>query len=154
MSEIRCASFKDIKSTLEKEECLVVADFHENFSFVVQDEIQSFHWVNKQAAIHLFVYYYVDEDPGKIKNRSLCIISNHQKHDTSVVHTFQKCLIEDIKNAVPAINKVIYFTDGASSQYKNEKNFLNACLHENDFGIAAEWNFFATAHGKNACDGV
>lgn len=31
---------------------------------------------------------------------------------------------------------------------------MNVSLHENDFGIAAEWNFFATAHGKNACDGV
>lgn len=124
VSKIQSASFKEIKSTLTKEECVVVADFAENFSFVVQDEIQSYHWVNKQATIHPFVYYYVDEDSGIVKNRSLCIISNHLKHDTSVVHTFQKHLIEDIKNVVPAIKKVIYFTDGASSQYKNKKNLL------------------------------
>lgn len=27
-------------------------------------------------------------------------------------------------------------------------------LHEEEFGVKAEWNFFATAHGKNACDGL
>lgn len=50
--------------------------------------------------------------------------------------------------------RVIYFTDGSSSQYKNKKNFLNICHHEQDFGLEGEWHFFATAHGKNACDGI
>ena len=26
--------------------------------------------------------------------------------------------------------------------------------HHQDFGLAAEWNFFATSHGKSACDGI
>ena len=26
--------------------------------------------------------------------------------------------------------------------------------HEHDFKISCEWNFFATAHGKNACDAI
>lgn len=154
VSKIQSASFKDLKSTLTKEECVVVADFAENFTFVVQDEIQSYHWVNKQATIHPFVYYYFDEESGLVKNRSLCIISNHRQHNTAVVHTFQKYLIKDIKENVPSVKKVIYFTDGSSSQYKNKKNFMNLCLHEKDFDLEAEWNFFATAHGKNACDGV
>lgn len=154
VSKIQSASFKDMKSTLTKEECVVVADFSENFTFIIQDEIQSFHWITKQATVHPFVYYYLDEDSGLVKNRSLCVISNHLQHNTAVVHTFQRYLIEDIKNNVPAIKKVIYFTDGSSSQYKNKKNFLNLCCHENDFGVPAEWHFFATAHGKNACDGV
>ena len=28
------------------------------------------------------------------------------------------------------------------------------CFHEDDFGISAEWHFYATSHGKGACDGV
>ena len=31
---------------------------------------------------------------------------------------------------------------------------MNLCKHYEDFGIDAEWNFFATSHGKNACDGI
>ena len=26
--------------------------------------------------------------------------------------------------------------------------------HQEDFGLLAEWNFFATSHGKTACDGI
>ena len=49
---------------------------------------------------------------------------------------------------------MIYFSDGAASQYKNYKNFINLCNHTADFGIKAEWHFFATSHGKGPCDGV
>ena len=52
------------------------------------------------------------------------------------------------------LRKLIYFSDGVSSQYKNRKNFSNLCIHKSDFDLDVEWNFFATAHGKNACDGV
>ena len=31
------------------DEIIVQGDFAENYSYVVQDEIQSFHWENKQA---------------------------------------------------------------------------------------------------------
>ena len=27
-------------------------------------------------------------------------------------------------------------------------------MHKNNFGMKAKWHFFATLHGKNACDGV
>ena len=47
-----------------------------------------------------------------------------------------------------------YFSDGAASQYKNRKNFINLCHHEEDFGVHAEWHFFATSHGKGPCDGL
>ena len=35
----------------------------------------------------------------------------------------------------------LYFSDGAASQYKNCKNVVNLCHHEEDFGISAEWHF-------------
>ena len=28
------------------------------------------------------------------------------------------------------------------------KNFVTPCHHEEDFGMPAEWHFFATSHGK------
>lgn len=52
------------------------------------------------------------------------------------------------------INKIIYFSDGASAQYKNKKNFINLCHHEKDFSITAEWHFFPTSHAKGPCDGL
>ena len=49
---------------------------------------------------------------------------------------------------------MIYFSDGCTSQYKNCKNFVNLYHHLSDFGIEALWNFFATSHDTNACDGI
>ena len=52
------------------------------------------------------------------------------------------------------MKKIFYFSDGAASQYKNRKNFINLCHHSTDFSVDAEWHFSATSHGKSACDGV
>ena len=52
------------------------------------------------------------------------------------------------------MSKVFYFSDGCSGQYKNFKNFINLCHHKDDFGLNAEWIFFATSHGKSPCDGI
>ena len=31
---------------------------------------------------------------------------------------------------------------------------MNLCLHKYDFGLNAEWIFFATSHGKSPCDRI
>jgi hypothetical protein len=48
----------------------------------------------------------------------------------------------------------MYFSNGAVSQYKNCKNFLKLCHHAENFHVTAEWNFFATLHGRSPCDGI
>ena len=53
-----------------------------------------------------------------------------------------------------AVRKMVYFSNGAASQYKNRKNFSSLAHHEDDFGVPADWHFFATSHGKGPCDGV
>ena len=45
-------------------------------------------------------------------------------------------------------------SDGAPSQYKNNKTFSNLYYHLHDYGIWAEWHFFATSHGKSPCDRI
>ena len=75
-------------------------------------------------------------------------------HDTITVHAFITRLIEYLKEVKPECKKLIYFSDGAASQYKNYKNFVNLCHHQIDHSIQAEWHFFATSHGKSPCDGL
>ncbi|KAL5491066.1 hypothetical protein EMCRGX_G016283 [Ephydatia muelleri] len=72
------------RESLREGEFFVITDFSENYSFVVQDEIQAFHWNNGSATIHPFVCHYIKED----------------------------------------------------------------------FGVFAEWHFFATSHGKSEGDGA
>ena len=45
------------KLSLGQGEFLILADFSKKFSFVVQDEVQCFHWNNNSATIHPFVCY-------------------------------------------------------------------------------------------------
>ena len=120
---------------------------------MLQDAAQGFHWNNSQATIHPFVIYYKESD--KLKHISYVVISDCLRHDTVAVHLFQRNLIHFLKEKFGTLpQKIYYFSDGAASQYKNRKNFINLCFHEADFGVPAEWHFSATSHGKGACDGV
>jgi len=76
------------------------------------------------------------------------------KHDTTAVHAFLSKVFPYLKSVIPSLEKVSYFSDGAASQYKNYKNFVNLCSHTADCGVPAEWHFFATSHGKSPCDGI
>lgn len=144
---------KDKKLALLQEECIVLLDFAENYSFIVQDAIQGFHWENSQATLHPFVIY-GKNDENEVSTVSICVISDHTTHDTSTVFAFQSTVIPYIKEKFTSVKKLIYFSDGSSAQYKNRKNFVNICHHESDFGLKAEWHFFATSHGKSPCDGI
>ena len=128
------------KATLKTGEFLVTADFSENYSFILQDAAQGFHWNNSQATLHPFVAYtYVDSE--EIHHVSYKVISDCLHHDTVAVHLFQRSYIVLLKELLPAglhPKKIIYFSDGAAPRYKNRKNFLNSCHHKDDFGVKAE----------------
>lgn len=142
----QAAFYASSKANLKVGEFLVTADFSENYSFVLQDTAQGFYWNNSQANVHPFVAYYVKDD--KVCHNSYVKISDCLHHDTIAVYLFQRCFI------FSPVKIPFYFSDGAESQYKNRKNFINLCHHYIDFGITAGWHFSATSHGKGAFDGV
>lgn len=75
---------KDLKQNLPSNEVIVLGDFAENYSFVVQDEVQGMHWNNAQCSLHPIVIYYKND--GETKSHSLCFVSNDLKHDVDFVH--------------------------------------------------------------------
>ena len=78
------------KATLKMGEFLVTADFSENYSFILQDAAQGFHWNNSQATLYPFVTYYLDS--GEVHHVSYVVISDCLHHDTIAVFTFTKNL--------------------------------------------------------------
>lgn len=46
-------------------------DFSDNYSFVLQNEVESFHWNNSQATIYITAMYY--RQTGEIKFKSFVI---------------------------------------------------------------------------------
>ena len=145
VARMQAQYLQEAKKTLKDGEFIVVGDFAENYAFVVQDASQSFHWNNSQATLHPFVIYFVTA--GNLENCSFVVISECNSHDVIAVHLFQTKLVEFLKGKFDAVDRIIYFSDGCAAQYKNCKKFLNLCHHEVDFGIAAEWHFFATWQG-------
>ena len=154
ISKSQADFLKDLKQALKNDEVVVLGDFSEYFTFIVQDSAQGLYFRNKQATIHPFVCYFKDPCSDKLMSSSFVVISDFMKHGTSAVYAFQRKLMSQLKNMVTNLRKVFYFSDGSSAQYKNRNNVTNVWFHFDDFGVDAEWHFFATSHGKSPCDGV
>lgn len=152
ITKSQASYLRSLKETLADDTAIILLDFAENYSFLVQDAIQGYYWDNSQATLHPFAIYHMEE--GELKCTSVVMISDCMKHDTTTVHAFISQLVPFIKEQLPGKHKLIYFSDGAASQYKNHKNLSNLCYHQSDYGLAAEWHFFATSHGKSPCDGL
>lgn len=154
LAKSQAAYLEKLKASLEQGEFIITMDFSENYSFYVQDAVQSQHWSNDQATLHVYVVYY--KKNGFLCHKNFVLVSESVNHDATAVHLYNSKLISFLKEEFNSqdIKKFHYFSDGAGSQYKNRFNFLNLLYHERDFGVQAEWNFFATAHGKGACDGI
>ncbi|KAK3928964.1 Protein translocase subunit, partial [Frankliniella fusca] len=144
--------YRDLKLNLKDGECIVVGDFAENYTPVYQDAIQKIHWSNIQVTLHPFVSYF--RENGEEKCLSFVIISDTEDHQNEEVFTFLHSYIPFLKEHVPNLKHIYYFSDGAASQYKNRKNVTNLRMHFDDFGLTAEWHYFATSHGKGPCDGL
>ena len=124
------------KENLSEDCATVLLDFAENYSFVIQDVTQSFHCNNLQNRLHPIVVYY--KQNGELKCESFCVILDCMLHDTTAVHCFLINVVTKLEHMVNGLKHLIYFSNGASSQYKNFKNLTNLCHHEEDHKFSAE----------------
>ena len=68
------------KESLGSETCIIMLDFAENYQYVLQDEIQSFHCNNSQCIIHPVIIYYKDVS-NFLQEKSFNFIPKDLKHD-------------------------------------------------------------------------
>ena len=97
---------------------IVLGDFAENYQFLVQGELQSYHQGKKYCTLHPLVVYFIDGD-GNIQHNSLCFIFDDNNHDTNFVYKMQRILVDYLKENLPVVHKIFYFSDGCAKQYKN-----------------------------------
>jgi len=55
------------------------------------------------------------------------------QRDILTVQTFLKIVLKHFRGVLARVSHVMFFSDGAVSQYKNHKNFRNLCWHEHDY---------------------
>ena len=65
IEKVQTSYYQDLRDNLLGEKEILVGDFAENFTFVMQDEVQSYHWNNAQATIHPFVCYWLENGVSK-----------------------------------------------------------------------------------------
>ena len=93
---------KSKKESLSANEVTVLGHFTENYQYLIQDEIQSFHWSKEYCTLHPLVIYYKDAD-------SLCFISDDNTQNTSFVQIIQTLLVEFLKHRLPKVTKIYTF---------------------------------------------
>ena len=74
MQKVKESYFKKCEAEMDRSISIVLLDFAENFKFVVQDEVQSYHWNSQQCILHPIVVYYKDVQDNW-QEISLCIPS-------------------------------------------------------------------------------
>ena len=114
------------KENLLECEVAVICDFSENYSIILQDEAQSYHWSNSQATIHPFVVYFKEK---VVKHLNFVIISDCLNHNTTAVYLFQTKLMKYLKCKFQRPpKKIFFFSNGSAAQYKIKKKTLLTCV--------------------------
>ena len=73
------------KENLDSDTCIIKTDFAENYQYVLEDEIQSFHWKNNQCNIQPGVIFYKNV-LNVLQEKSFGFISEDLKYDTAFVY--------------------------------------------------------------------
>ena len=108
---------KNCKENLNQNECLILGDFAENYQYVVQDEVQSYHWSKSQCSLYTIVLYFIENK--LLKHKSFCYLSEDVDHDTGFIYKTQEDITRYIKENLPDVSSVKYFSDGCAAQFKN-----------------------------------
>jgi hypothetical protein len=143
----------NIKQNLPLNEVVLNMDFAENYACKSVEEIQSAYWNMSAVTLHPIVVYY-KSGGEELKHKSIVMVSDEMAHNSNTVLTFIDRVIPEIKKLVPALQKVHYFTDSPTSQYRNKTIFRVVSNHDDIYGCSAVWSYYEAGHGKGPCDGL
>ena len=110
----RANFWKRRNNSLGSGEAVVICDFSENYSMVVQDATQGYHWKNTQATIHPFAIYLKGSSATSTTFYSFAVVSDCLTHDTAALYLFQRQLMTFLKRKYD-LKKIFSFSDGAVS---------------------------------------
>ena len=90
---------------MKDNEAVVLLGFAENYKFVIQDKVKSFHWNQQSCSILLVVIHFSSN--SILSEKSFCSISDDLNRGISFIYHVMKEMISVIKQSIPAsINKI------------------------------------------------
>ena len=90
----------------------------------------------------------------QIDNQELDEKLNWSKWDTNFSGFLEKMPVKSCTRDVVNQPRVLLWTDGTSSQYKNKYIFSLLPHLQLKHQLSITWNYFATSHGKGPCDAI
>lgn len=91
---------KQAKANLKDHDahCIVQIYFSDNYTFVIQDAIQDYHWSQSQCTIHSFYVTYYDTEKHSLRHKCYGIISDSLTHsDTDAVAAYTATFLALLK---------------------------------------------------------
>ncbi len=142
-----------LKEGIPEHEFILQMDFSENYSCRSVDEVQSAYWNQVSVTLHPVVAYFKDGNL-QLKHKNFVIVSDEMSHGPRTVITFIDQMMKELKEMDPNVQRIHYWTDSPSSQYRNKDIFHLVATHRDRYGVPAVWNYFESGHGKGPCDGL
>jgi hypothetical protein len=85
---------------------VIQCDFGQNYSCVIQNAIQSYHWSPKQVTIHPFCAHDWDSKEGVPIYKTYFIISSTLKHTATTFHIFRNKMMTLFKKDFPHVSQL------------------------------------------------
>ena len=102
LAKCQARYLNDKKQSLHSEEVSLLDGFAENYQFLIQDEIQIYHWSKEYSTLHSVVVCFKD-DTGSLRHIFICFISDDNLHDTCFINEVQKTRINCLHELLPQV---------------------------------------------------
>lgn len=129
-------------------------DFAENYTFQIQNEIQSMYFFSESITILVHITLHrglatEDNDDGELIKHSHYYISDDKDHDSLFV---QHCMMlhwEWMERMGFKPREHWVYSDGCAAQFKGAKSMYFVARYPGlTNGCLMRWNFFGSGHGK------
>lgn len=132
---------------MREDEVITLGDFAENYMFIIQDEIQGFHWNKQSCTLHPIVMYH---NKDKLTEKCLCFISDDLNHDTGFVHEVMKRTVDYIQETIcPEVTKVHYLVMAVLGNTRTAKITSTCVLMKRISALTVPGHFLLIVMGNH-----
>ena len=150
--------FKERKESLRVGEALVNMDFAENYSYVIQNEIQEYHWTSNGCTVHPVACNYKKKifDRWKWNQTSIVVLFIWRVRSWGAhgIYSPEKsCVLFKRIDWRPLFSRSTSQM-AVQKSIKTLSHFQMLYIMRMIVVFHTEWIFLLTAHEKSACDGI
>ena len=154
------SELKHLKANLKEDEIILSVDFSKNYDNKQHHEIQNACSGHEAFTLYTAACYHrshntdgacVDKDAG-LKVLSFAIVSKEIIHEQNLVFSCDMKLLEIVRQHIPNLKKVFFWSDGCTAQFHSRFAFPSMNFYPNDLELS--WDYGEAHHFKGPHDGI